>query len=64
MSWSAKSNGGLHVRFVLHALQFQSVEIDLRDIAGVEAIVADLEHVVVVGKVVFCQLQQGFGLQG
>ena len=54
----------LQVGFVLHALQLQPVEIDLRYISSMEAISADLEHVVVVRKIVFCQLQDGFGLQG
>ena len=39
------------------------MEIDLRNVAGAETISADLEDVVVVGKIVFCQLQHRLRLQ-
>src|ERR1019366_1043739 len=45
--------GGLQIGFILHLLQFQPVEIDLRNVAGAEASSTDIEHVVVVGKIIF-----------
>ncbi len=54
--------GSLQIRFILDALQFQPVEINLRNVAGIEAGSAYIEHVVVVGKVVFRQLEHRFRL--
>jgi hypothetical protein len=54
---------GLQVGLILHALQFQPVEIDLCNVAGAETISTDLQDFVVVGQVIIGQLDHGFGLQ-
>ncbi len=55
--------GSLQVRFILHPLQFQSVEIDLRNVTGIKASSTDIKHVVVVHEIVFCELEHRFRLQ-
>ena len=47
LSRAQVNEGGLHIGFELHALQFQAVEIDLSDVAGLEAIAADGERAIV-----------------
>ena len=54
---------GLQVRLELHALQLDTTEIDLRDVAGLEPIAADRDHLVVIGQVLLRQRQKGLGLQ-
>ena len=48
---------------VLDALKRQTIEIDLRDVAGLEPIAADGEHLVVVGEVGLRERQKGLRLQ-
>jgi hypothetical protein len=45
----------LQVGLILHALQFQPVEIDMRDVARLETNPTDVEHMIVVGQVIFRQ---------
>ena len=49
--------GGLHVRFILDALQLQAVQVDARDIPCLESFAAHLKHVVVIGEVLLSQGQ-------
>ena len=53
---------GLHVRFVLDALQLQPVEIDAGDVAGTKPVVAHREHSVVVCQVIPGESQHGLRL--
>ena len=41
----------LHFRFILHAQQLDAIQIDLRNVAGLEAITADVDDLVVVVQV-------------
>ena len=45
--------GRLDLRFILHTEKFDAVQIDLGNVAGVEAVAADVDDVVVVGEVGF-----------
>jgi hypothetical protein len=56
-------DGGLNLRLVLHAQQLDAVQVDLGDVAGVEAVAADLDDVVVVDQVLLCHLKNSLGLQ-
>ena len=56
-------DGCFDLRLVLHAQQLDAVEIDLGQVAGVEAVAADLDDLVVVVQVGFGQIQHGFGLE-
>jgi hypothetical protein len=46
----------LQFRLILHALQLDAVQIDLGDIAGMKAVAADLDDLVVVLQIVLRQL--------
>jgi hypothetical protein len=48
----------------LHPQQLDAVQVDLGNVAGVEAVAADLDDVVVVGQVGFGQFEDGLGLKG
>ena len=54
---------GLHVGFILDALQLQPVEIDLRNITGFVPVAADSEHLVPESQVLAGQPQHRLGLQ-
>ena len=54
---------GLQIGLVLHPLQFQSVEIDLRDVASLQTIAAHVQQVVVVGEVFPGHVEDCFRLQ-
>jgi hypothetical protein len=54
---------GLQIGLVPQALQFQAIEIDAGNIAGIEAVAADFQNVVVVLQIILRELQDGFGLQ-
>ncbi len=56
-------HGGLDIRLVLHALQFQPLEIHLRDVAGLQPVVAHLQQVVVIRQILPRQIQNRFLLQ-
>ncbi len=48
--------GGLQVGLILHPLQLQPVQVNLRDVTGLKAGSADIEHMIVIGQVIFRQL--------
>src|ERR1700689_4128003 len=54
---------GLHVGFVLQTLEFEAVEVDLGDVAGLVTVAADLQHLVVVTEIILRQVEDGLGLQ-
>ena len=54
---------GFQVALILHALQLQAVQVNLRDVSGGKAGAADLQHMVVVLEVILGELQDGLGLQ-
>jgi hypothetical protein len=55
---------GLNLRLVLHAQQFDAVQIDLGNVAGPEAVAADLDDVVVVLEICLGQIEHGLGFKG
>src|SRR5580692_11001827 len=54
---------GLHIGFVLQALEFEAVEVDLGDVAGLVTFAADLQDLVVVAEIILGEVEDGFGLQ-
>ena len=54
---------GFDFRFILHAQQFDAVEIDLRNISGAESVAADIDDLVVVVQVSLGQIEHGLGLE-
>ncbi len=53
----------LDLRLVLHALQLDAIEIDLCDVARLEAVLAYLDDVVVVVKIRLCHIEHKLGLE-
>ena len=51
------------LRFVLHAQQLDAIEVDLRDVAGLEAGAANVDDLVVVVEVRLCQIENELGLR-
>ena len=56
-------DGRLQLGLILHAQQLDAVEVNLRNVAGLEAVTADVDDLVVVVKVVLRQLHHGLGLE-
>ncbi len=56
-------NRGLHVGLVLHPLQFQPLIIHLRDVAGLQPVVAHCEQAVVIRQILPRQIQHRLLLQ-
>ena len=56
-------DGCLQLRLILHAQQLDAIQVDLRNVAGLEAIAADVDDLVVVVKVVLRQLNDRLGLK-
>jgi hypothetical protein len=56
--------GGLEFGFVLNALQFDSVEVNLGNITGMKAFAADADDLVVVIQIFAREFDSSLGLQG